>query len=163
MHMNATNRILFFCFILISGATLNYNAFSLGESVSNGYMCDPKNPGGEETRLYYRQQNGLAINIAPNATFPVVCPVILPFQEPPYEIYVGLVNTGSSMQKFSCAVEENDANGNTVRTQGNSINIPARTGGYLSWEQMFLLAESNYLSVRCILPPKGAVGFLEWY
>ena len=161
--MKTSIRTLVSCLILTLGLTFNLTVYSQGESVSNGYMCDPKNPGGEDTRKYYRQQDGLAITIAPSSSFPIVCPVILPFQLPPYEISIGLVNTNSTTQKFSCAAEENDLNGNIVRTQGNAINIPPRSGGFLYWPDISLVEDTNYLSLRCILPPKGAVSFLEWF
>ena len=132
-------------------------------TVTNGYVCDPKNPGGEETRLFYRQQDGLAINISPTATFPVVCPVQIAFDNPPYETSVGFVNTGYSSQRFACALEENDIDGNKTKSLGNAITIPARTAGYLNWSNVLLTNKYHYLSLRCILPPKGAVSWVEWY
>lgn len=132
-------------------------------TITNGYVCDPKNPGGEETRLYYREQDGLAINISPSATFPIVCPVQIPYDNPPYEVSVGFRNTSSSSQKFSCALEENDLYGSKTRSQGQSVTVPALGWGALNWSDILLINKQHYLSIRCILPPKGAATWIEWY
>ena len=161
--MHKSGKLLLSFAVLVLGLTFNLIAFSDGESISNGYICDPKNPGGEDTRKYYRQQDGLAINIAPSSTFPIVCPVILPFNLAPYEVSVAVVNTGTSTQKFSCALEENDFAGNPVRSVGNSASLPAGESGLLYWSDIVLVSEADYLSVRCILPPKGAVSLVEWF
>lgn len=158
------NNAATFCFCLIAlitaGGAINVLAQS---TVTNGYVCDPKNPGGEETRLYYREQEGLGINISPTATFPIVCPVVIPYNNPPYEISLGFVNTSSSTQNFACALEENDVFGNKTRALGNSITAPALGWAALNWSNVYLSGPAYYLSLRCILPPKGAVSWLEWY
>lgn len=151
-----------FLFLFIA-LFMGVNAYSQEYIVTNGYVCDPKNPGGEETRLFYRQQDGLAINISPTATFPVVCPVQIPYDLPPYEVSIGFVNQSTRPQTFRCALEENDAFGNKTRSQGNAITAPALGTAFLNWSDVFLINSLHYLSLRCILPPKGGVTFIEWY
>ena len=133
------------------------------ESVTNGYICAPKNPGGEETRLYFRQQDGVAINLASNATFPVVCPVIIPFDNPPYEASVAFKNGSNATQNFACALEEYDAFANLVRSIGKSVSIPPGGSNLIAYQDIYLLAITNFLSLRCILPPRGMIGWVEWY
>ena len=162
--MKNGSAALLFSFLIVPISVLcTVRVYAQEYTVTNGYVCDPKNPGGEETRRFYRQQDGLAINISPTATFPIVCPVEIGFDNPPYEISMGIVNTGNSTQTFSCALEENDLNGNKTRTQGNAVVLPPRTGGFIGWEDVILTNQFHYLSVRCILPPKGAVSWVEWY
>ena len=76
---------------------------------------------------------------------------------------MGIVNTGNSTQTFSCALEENDINGQKTRTQGSAVVLPPKSGGFIGWEDVVLINQLHYLSVRCILPPKGAVSWVEWY
>jgi hypothetical protein len=133
------------------------------QTITNGYVCAPKNPGGEETRLYFRQQDGVAVNLASSATFPVVCPVEIPYGEDFYDVVVRVGNGNDSTQKFSCALEEYDLGNNLVRSIGKALNLPAYTVGPIAWAGVVLLSESNYLSARCILPPRGQVGLVGWY
>lgn len=163
--MRAIGRLVFSVTLLAgagiySGETMSQDFTS---TLTNGYVCDPKNPGGEDTRLYYRQQDGLAINISPTASFPVVCPVQIPFNYAPYYITVGVKNTSAAAtEKFLCALEESDFFGDPVRTIGKSVTLSAGEGNLLAWEGIVPATTSNYLSLRCILPPKGGVTFLNW-
>ena len=91
--------------LLVGAAITPSQSFARGENITNGYICEPKNPGGEETRLYFRQQDGVAINLSQSATFPVVCPVMIPFQLPPFEAGVVLKNGVNTTRCFSCALE----------------------------------------------------------
>ena len=132
-------------------------------SVTNGYICEPKNPGGEETRLYFRQQDGVAINLSQSATFPVVCPVIIPFLEPPYEAGVVFNNGSSATRRFSCALEEYDQFSNIVKSTGRAIDIPPGESNIIAYQGIFLQFETNYLSLRCIIPPRGEVGLVSFF
>lgn len=153
--------VLTFAFAMISAI---YSPSSLAQvATTNGYVCTPKNIGGEETRLYFRQQGGIADNIAPDATFPVVCPVVIDPFASSYGVVVGLKNNNSIGQTFSCALEENDLVGNTVRTIGKSVSLGGRTGGVLVWDNIFLSGDTNYFSLRCILPPKSGIAQISWY
>ena len=133
------------------------------QTITNGYVCAPKNPGGEETRLYFRQQDGVAVNLASNATFPVVCPVEIPMGEAYYDVVIRLGNGNDFTQKFSCALEEYDLGNNLVRSIGKAINLDAFNVGPIVWAGVVLLDEGNYLSARCILPPRGQVGLVGWF
>ena len=159
---NGASSLCFYLIVLISaGGAVNV----LGQSftVTNGYVCDPKNIGGEETRLFYREQDGVAINISPTATFPIVCPVEVLYNDAPYQIDIGFVNTSNATQTFACALEENDAFGNKTAALGNSISAPALGWAALTWKQVRPSSPNHYLSLRCILPPKGGVSWVEWY
>lgn len=132
-------------------------------SLTNGYVCQPKNIGGEETRLFFRQQNGQAMNISPSATFPVVCPVVVIAGVPPYQIVMRFGNGGSATQNFACAMEEYDRNFSLLRSIGKSVTIPAGFSNSLDWSNLQALDPSSYFTVRCILPPKGSIGAVFWY
>ena len=148
---------------LLVGAAFSLSA-SAQVSSTNGYVCAPKNPGGEETRLNIRQQGGQAVNLAPDATFPVVCPVVVdPVLSSSHAVVIGLANNNSSTQNFSCALEENTIAGSTVRTIGRSLKVGRDSGGAMIWENVALADATNYFSVRCILPPKGGVSLVTWY
>ena len=150
------------CLLLI-GAIFPLSATAQVSS-TNGYVCAPKNPGGEETRLYFRQQGGQAVNLAPNASFPVVCPVVIdPVFFSSHAVVIGLANNSSSAQNFSCALEENTIAGDTVRTIGRSLKVNRSSGGAMIWENIALSDATMYFSVRCILPPKGGVSLVAWY
>ena len=138
-------------------------ATSAQSMLTNGYVCGPKNIGGEDTRRFYREQDGNAVNISPTSTFPVTCPVIIFFGEPAPTIMLRLVNTGNTTQQFLCALEEYDLNTNLVRTIGRSQNVPAGLGDSIIWDNISFLDPRNFLSVRCILPPKGAIGEIGWF
>lgn len=132
-------------------------------SVTNGYVCAPKNIGGESTRLYFRQENGLAKNLSSNATFPIVCPIVVPGQNPPYETLIRVGNASNVGQNFACAVEEYDHTFALVRSIGKSVFLPAQTTNDIYWSGMTMSAPGNHLSLRCILPPRGAIGLVAWY
>ena len=158
------STVLLYSYLIVLVSVLGaVNVSAQQYTITNGYVCDPKNPGGEETRLFYREQDGLAVNISPTATFPIVCPVQIPFDNPPYEISVGFRNTSSSAQKFACALEENDLLGGKVGAQGNAVTVSAGESGALNWTNVYLVNPLHYLSLRCILPPKGAATWIEWY
>jgi len=133
------------------------------ETITNGYLCEPKNPGGEATRLYFRHQNGVAVNLSSTATFPVVCPILIPFEEPPYEAGVTFSNGSSATQNFSCALEEYDILANLVRSTGKAVNIPPGGSNLIAYEGIDLLDDTNFLSLRCIIPPRGEVGLLTFF
>jgi hypothetical protein len=148
---------------LLAGAVFSLSA-SAQVASTNGYVCAPKNPGGEETRLYFRQQGGQAVNLAPDASFPVVCPVIIdPVLSSSHAVVIGLANNNSSTQDFSCALEENTVAGATIRTIGRSLKVGRASGGVMIWENIALSDPTSYFSVRCILPPKGGVSLVAWY
>ena len=130
---------------------------------TNGYICAPKNPGGEETRLYFRQQEGVAINLSTSATFPVVCPVIIPVDNPPYMAGVEFKNGNKSGQNFSCALEEYDPAHNLVRSTGRSIYIPGNGNNYILYTDYYLNHVDNNISIRCIIPPRGMIGAVLFY
>lgn len=133
------------------------------QTISNGYVCEPKNPGGEETRLYFRQQDGVAINLSQSATFPVVCPVIVEFDLEPYYTAVALKNGSNKIQDFACALEEYNLESVKVRSTGRSIPVPPGNTGIIEYGPVFLTNPVNYLSLRCILPPRGMVGEVVWW
>jgi hypothetical protein len=132
-------------------------------SVTNGYICAPKNPGGEETRLFFRQQEGVAINLSTTATFPVVCPVIIPGDNPPYMAGTEFKNGSSVGQNFACALEEYDPAHNLVKSTGRSIYIPGNGNDYILFTNYYLSSVDNNLSIRCILPPRGMIGSVLFY
>lgn len=140
-----------------------YPLESVAQSITNGYICAPKNPGGEETRLYFRQQDGVAINLSQSATFPVVCPVIIAFDAPPYFAGVDFRNGSSVTQKFSCALEEYDFTATLVRTTGKAISVPANGASSIVYENYYLDSFANYLSLRCIIPPRGMIATVGWF
>lgn len=158
-------------FLTIAGwlsvtATALYSLHSSAQSVTtvtNGYICAPKNIGGEETRLYFRQQDGVAENLSPTATFPVVCPVLIPADNPPYEVLIRADNASDVSQKFACALEEHDESGTKVRSYGQSVILSAHSADDIFWQDIYLLANNHYLSLRCILPPRGGIGIVAWY
>lgn len=132
-------------------------------TVTNGYICAPKNIGGEETRLYFRQQDGVAENLSKTATFPVVCPVLIPADMPPYEVLIRAGNAGDVAQNFACALEEHDETGSKVRSYGKSVYLPPHSASDIFWQNIYLLANNHYLGLRCILPPRGGIGIIGWY
>ncbi|MEM8564164.1 MAG: hypothetical protein AAGF57_18140 [Pseudomonadota bacterium] len=136
---------------------------SWSQMVTNGYICAAKNPGGEDTRRFYREQDGVAINLSPNSSFPIVCPIIIDGSLSSFAVVIRLGNTGSSTQSFSCALEEYDLDFNLVKTTGKTVNVAAGQTGDLSWAPINLVRDNNYLSMRCILPPKGTVGTFVWF
>lgn len=140
-----------------------YPLVSSAQNISNGYICDSKNPGGEGTRRFYRETDGQAVNISPNETFPVVCPVPRVFGKLTYDIVIRLSNGGTSVnQTIACALEEYDLGSFLVRTVGRSKNYPPLWSEDLSWMGYRLADEVNYLVVRCILPPRSYVGLFAW-
>jgi len=140
-----------------------YPLQSAAQSITNGYVCAPKNIGGEETRLFFRQQDGVAINLSSNATFPVVCPVVVSLGDPFYDVLIRVGNGSNVTQSPACALEEYDVFSNKVRSTGRAITLPAGFNGPIFWAGITLLNPSNYLSVRCILPPRASVGLVGWY
>jgi len=133
-----------------------------GSTNTNGYVCDSKNPGGEDTIRYYREQNGIAENISGSDSVPVVCPVALEASEANYSILIRLGNGSSDTQTFQCALEEYDLGNNKVRSIGRSMTRPSRIVDAIVWNDIRLIDSNNTLSIRCILPPKGQVGLLSW-
>jgi len=133
--------------------------------ISNGYECAPKNIGGEDTRLYFRQQDGGAINISKTATFPVVCPVFIDyyFFEGLYGVGVTLRNGSKTSQTFQCALEEYRVDGVKARSIGRSLTIAAGDWDVISYEPMVVTQYFNYSSIRCILPPGGSIAELAWF
>ena len=163
MKKSPKGLFIYLLTILIVGFVSPLLNFAYAQDITNGYVCEPKNPGGEETRLYFRQQDGVAINLSQSATFPVVCPVVIPYQDPPYEAVVVFKNGSSATRKFNCALEEYDILSNLVRSTGRAVDIPPGDTDAIVYEDIFLLSEFNYLSLRCIIPPRGMVGFVSWY
>ncbi|MEM6582572.1 MAG: hypothetical protein AAF699_14940 [Pseudomonadota bacterium] len=151
-------------------ASLLLCAFSLAlsppqawsEQVTNGYICAPKNPGGEDTRRFYREQDGVAINLSPDSSFPIVCPVVIDPDASLIGVLIRFGNTSTSTQSFACALEEYDLLFNLVRTTGKSTNLAAGATGDFSWGPVDLISVGNFLSIRCILPPRGTVGTFVW-
>lgn len=125
---------------------------------TNGYICAPKNPGGEETRLYFRQQEGVAINLSKSASFPVVCPLIIPGGNPPYIAGVEFQSENNTGQTFSCALEEYDITHDLVRSTGRSVFVPGNGHNYILWTDYYPSNLDNTLSLRCIIPPRGMIG-----
>lgn len=158
------SRVFLLVAVLISSALSPLLCIAHGtESITNGYICEPKNPGGEATRLYFRQQDGVAINLSQSATFPVVCPVIIPFGEPPFSAAVVFKNGSNATRNFNCALEEYDIFSNLVRSTGQSVSIPAKDSDYISYDFISLVTVTNYLSLRCIIPPRGMVGLVSFW
>jgi hypothetical protein len=151
--------------VIVILALVGWAGEASAQLMSNGYACAPKNIGGEDTRLFFRQQDGVAINLSQTATFPVVCPVVIDYYtwEGSYGVGVTLKNGSSSTQTFSCALEEYRGDGVRQRSIGRSVNI--RPGGYdfFNWEVMQVVTDFNYSSLRCILPPKGMIAELAWF
>ncbi len=142
---------------------LTFSTAALSQATNtNGYVCDSKNPGGEDTRLYYREQNGIAENISGNASFPVVCPLALDSLEADYDILIRLGNGDNMTQTFQCALEEYDLGNNKVRSIGKSMTRPPFIVDAIVWLDYRLRDTDNTLSIRCILPPKGQVGLISW-
>ena len=161
MKSLATYSSIFVLLSFVLGAV--YPSESFGQSITNGYVCAPKNIGGEDTRRYFRQQDGVAVNIAPNAAFPVVCPVVIDIENQSHNIIMRLANAGTSTQRYACSMEEYDRNFALVRSIGKSVNISPATSNSLDWQNISLLAPSNFLSIRCILPPRSAIGLVAWF
>lgn len=155
-------------FIKILSLTLASFAWSVDASaqlISSGYECAPKNIGGEATRLFFRQQDGVAINLSRNETFPIVCPVIIDYYsfQGFYGLGVTLRNGSESFQKFSCALEEYRGDGLRQRSIGKSANIPPGGFDFFSWDVMMVVSDFNEVTLRCILPPRGMVVQLAWF
>ena len=165
MKVLAINTKIFLLIaVLISTAMLPLLCLAHGgESITNGYICSPKNPGGEATRLYFRQQDGVAINLSQSETFPVVCPVIIPYLEPPYVAGAAFKNGSNATRSFNCALEEYDILSNLVRSTGRAVTIPAGSSDFIAYEGIFTLSDTNYLSLRCIIPPRGMVGVVTFW
>ncbi|MEM6583215.1 MAG: hypothetical protein AAF699_18195 [Pseudomonadota bacterium] len=140
-----------------------YSSSGFSQMVTNGYICSAKNPGGEDTRRFYREQDGVAINLSPDSSFPIVCPIIIDGEESSFAVVIRLGNTGTSIQRFSCALEEYDLEFNLIKTTGKTVDIAAGDTGDLSWAPINLVRNNNFLSMRCILPPKGTVGTYVWF
>ena len=133
---------------------------------TNGYLCAPKNPGGEETRLFFRQQDGYAINLSSSATFPVVCPVLSTYSSTEIQehgVAIRLGNKSNVGQNFACALEEYDSTFTQVRSIGKALFLEPFQAGSLQYTGIFLLATQNTLSLRCIIPPRGVIGKLGSY
>jgi hypothetical protein len=155
-------HLAFSTFFLLIISTF-YPLESVAQSITNGYICSPKNIGGEETRLYFRQQEGVAENISKTATFPVVCPVVIEYDLPPYFVLVSVGHSSDSSQTIACSLEEYDINAVKVRGIGKSVNLAPGSGDFLSWEEIYLQNPTNYLSLRCILPPLGGIAEVAWF
>ena len=156
------NKLISVVLVTLGFAVWAGHAVAQG-SLTNGYVCQPKNIGGEETRLFFRQQNGTAVNISPYATFPVVCPVVVPAEDPPYTIVMRFANGSSTNANFQCAMEEYNPGSALIRSIGKSIVIPPGFSDSLGWSNLFALEPSSYFTVRCILPPYGSIGLVYWY
>lgn len=151
-------------YILLALGTLHsLESVAQGPSITNGYVCAPKNIGGEDTRLYFRQQDGVAENLSKTATFPVVCPVVITYDSPPYFVTVAVGQGSDFGQDFACSLEEYTGNAFKVRGIGKSVYLPPGGSDALSWENVYLQDPSNYLSLRCILPPRGGISGVLWY
>tara|TARA_R110002110_G_scaffold14698_1_gene67589 strand:- start:10091 stop:10597 length:507 start_codon:yes stop_codon:yes gene_type:complete len=141
---------------------------SHAQFVSNGYICAPKNIGGEETRLYFRQQDGAAVNISRTATFPVVCPIIMDYYYFPeglalYSAGVTLRNDSDVTQKFQCALEEYNLGGFKEKSTGAAISLEPGGVGLIQYELFETTSELNYAGLRCILPPRGMIAEVIWF
>jgi hypothetical protein len=86
----------------------------------------------------------------------------VPFGNSSYSVIVRVGNAGSANQTFACAIEEYNLSFNLVRSIGKSVVVPPGQTGALSYEGMRILAQGNFLSLRCILPPRGAIGTVYW-
>lgn len=131
---------------------------------SNGYLCASKNPGGEATRLFFRQTDGAAVNLSKTETFPVVCPIVAHYAHFSHSVAVRVGNAHNFTQTVSCALEEYDGGANKARSYGRSKSIPAGFTDSIIWENIRLSSTStgNYLVIRCILPPLGYITTLGW-
>lgn len=166
---NISSKILMVLALVSWVCATNAQVDQFGRSLmkTNGYLCEPKNPGGEETRLYFRQQDGVAINLSSTATFPVVCPVlttVIPNDLRPFNgIGVRFGNGRNVTQKFQCALEEYDIGFNLVRSTGKAITLAPFTTNTLQYFDIKLQKLDNYFSLRCIIPPRGQVGHVISY
>ena len=131
---------------------------------TNAYMCAPKNPGGESTRLFFRQTDGVAINLSKTETFPVVCPIIAHYAHFYHNVAVRVGNSNNVTQTVSCALEEYDGGANKATSYGRSKKIPAGFTDSIIWENIRLSSTNtgNYVVVRCILPPLGFISTVGW-
>jgi len=166
--MNEKCRHLRFPILAILAFCLTYSLEGNAQLVAGGYVCAPKNIGGEDTRLYFRQQDGLAENISKTATFPVVCPIIVDYWYVDdgfayYGLLMTVRNDSDVSQDFQCALEEYDLLGVKARSLGRSVSVPAGGAGLFDYPYMTVLSEYNYASIRCILPPQGSIIQLSWY
>jgi hypothetical protein len=132
-------------------------------TITNGYVCGPKNIGGEDTRRFYREQDGVAENISPTSTFPVTCPVQVPFEDPPYFISLRVGHESNVTQRFACALEEYNVSSGLVRTIGRALSLQPGTASTIEWVNVFPQQSTNYFTVRCILPPLGGIGAITWF
>ena len=162
MGPNSKNLLTFLVSILTM--TLLSPAISLAQTVTvtNAYICAPKNIGGESTRLFFRQQDGTARNISKTEIFPVVCPIVVPAFRSSYEVIIRVGNRSLVEQEFSCAVEEWTKDFTKVRQWGQSIYLQAERSNDLYWENLTISAPSNALSLRCILPPGGGIALIGY-
>ena len=161
----AMRNILFPC-VFVMAICVVYPLESSAQIVSNGYICAPKNIGGEDTRLFFRQQDGVAENLSSSATFPVVCPIVIDYYSYPEGLYgLGITfrNGSSSTQTFQCALEEYSVDAVKQRSIGKAVSVAPGEFGVLSYELMQVLSEFSYSSVRCILPPRGKIAELAWF
>ena len=76
---------------------------------------------------------------------------------------VALKNGSNVTQDFACALEEYNLESVKVRSTGRSIAVPAGQTGFIEYDPIFLTTPVNYLSLRCILPPRGMVGEVVWW
>lgn len=147
---------------------LAFSGWAVGASaqiISSGYECAPKNIGGEETRLFFRQQDGVAMNLSQTATFPVVCPQIIDYYDGGgfYGLGVTLRNGSGATQTFSCALEEYGGDGVKERSIGKTANVRPGDYGVFLWDIMKVVNNFNHSSLRCILPPRGMIVQLVWF
>lgn len=163
--MELVKRNILSPFIFIMAICVVYPLESSAQIITNGYICAPKNIGGEETRLFFRQQDGVAENLSSSATFPVVCPIAIDYYsfEGFYALSMTFRNGSSSTQTFQCALEEYSLDAVKQRSIGKAVSAAPGEVGFLAYDVRQVLSEFGYSSVRCILPPRGKIAELAWF
>jgi len=163
--MKILKNILSLFAVVIATHLLLHSSVSVAQLVvTNGYICAPKNPGDEATRLFFRQTDGAAVNLSRTATFPIVCPVVVHYSDFSHAVGVRVGNGNTFTQNLACALEEYGGGANKVRTYGRSISLPGGFTNSIIWENIRLASYNtgNYLVVRCILPPLGYITTVAW-
>lgn len=165
--MNKVYKRVFSFLVFISAVGFwGFSLMATAQEVefSNGYLCASKNPGGESTRLFFRQTDGVALNLSKTESFPVVCPIVAHYAHFTHSVAVRVGNSHNFKQTVSCALEEYDGGANKARSYGRSKSIPAGFTDSIIWENIRLSSTNtgNYLVVRCILPPLGFITTLGW-
>lgn len=156
--MKATK--IFFTFLGIIG--LVFSLESNADLITNGYICDVKNPGGDATRAGYREQDGAAKNILKDFQFTLSCPVPIPYGEAFYYITVIVGNTNRFTQTFKCVLEEYTPFKSKIRSLSRSVSVPSQQGKVIAFEEYVLSDKLNYLTMWCSLPPLGEIGVIAF-